>query len=178
MAKTYASLLQVLHKAIAQIDQDIQQAFDQHPDAPIFRSFPGAGPVMAPRLLVAYGTDRQRFQSAQEVQQLYGIAPVKKQSGKSQVIHMRYRCPRFGRQSFHENAGQAMKQEGWTRTYYEQQRAAKKGHHASLRALAFKLIRVQYACWKDNRPYDPAVYEKALRAHGTTLLAELKPSTP
>jgi transposase len=178
MAKTYAGLLQVLQKAIAQIDKDIQESFDQHPDAPLFRSFPGAGPVMAPRLLVAYGTDRERFQNAQEVQQLYGIAPVKKQSGKSRVIHMRYRCPKFGRQSFHENAGQAMKQDGWTRNYYEQQRAAKKGHHASLRSLAFKLIRIQYACWKENRPYDPAVYEKALRAHGTTLLATPQTSGP
>lgn len=178
MAKTYAGLLQVLHKAIAQIDKDIQQTFDQHPDASIFRSFPGAGPVLAPRLLVAYGTDRERFQSAQEVQQFFGIAPVRKQSGKSHLIHMRYRCPKFGRQSFHENAAQAIKQEGWTQNFYRQQRANKKGHHASVRSLAFKLIRIQYACWKEKRAYDPAVYEKALLLHGSTLLKTTATSKP
>lgn len=177
MAKTYAGLLQVLHTAIAQIDKDIQQTFDQHPDAAIFRSFPGAGPVMAPRLLAAFGTDRNRFQSAQEVQQFYGIAPVKKQSGKSKVIHMRYRCPKFGRQTFHENAGQALKEKGWTHNFYQQQRAAKKGHHAGVRSLAFKLIRIHYACWKESLPYDPARYEKSLRARGTTLLTAIEKST-
>jgi transposase len=170
MAKAQASLLQSLHKAIAQIDQEIQTAMDQHPEAPLFRSLPGAGPVLAPRLLAAFGTDRQRFQSASELQQYYGIAPVQKQSGKSKLIHMRHRCPKFGRQTFHENAGQAAKQKGWTHNFYAQQRANKKGHHASLRSLAFKLMRIYYACWKENACYDAKTYENTLRIRGTTLL--------
>src|SRR5580765_622682 len=99
-----AGMLRPLHKSIAQFDSEIEQAMDQHPDAVIFRSFPGAGPALAPRLLVAFGTDRERFASAQEVAQFYGVAPVVVQSGNSKTIHMRYRCPKFGRQTFHENA--------------------------------------------------------------------------
>lgn len=175
MAKAQASLLQALHKAIAQMDQAIQEAMAEHPDAPLFRSLPGAGPVLAPRLLAAFGTDRQRFQSALELQQFFGIAPVQKQSGKSKVTHLRHRCPKFGRQTFHENAGQAAKQEGWTQNYYQQQRARQKGHHASLRALAFKLMRIYYACWKDNVCYDAKNYESSLRTRGSTLLRSPQP---
>lgn len=170
MAKAQASLLQSLHKAIAQIEQEIKTTMDQHPEAPLFRSLPGAGPVLAPRLLAAFGTDRQRFQSALELQQYYGIAPVQKQSGKSKVIHMRYRCPKFGKQTFHENAGQAAKQKGWAHNFYTQQRANKKGHHASLRSLAFKLMRIYYACWKENVCYDAKKYENSLRTRGSNLL--------
>jgi transposase len=144
------------------------------PDAPIFRSFPAAGPVMAPRLLVAFGTDRGRFADSQEVQQLYGIAPVKKESGQSRVIHMRHRAPKFGKQTFHENAGHAQRKEGWTREYYQQQRERKKGHHAAVRSLSFKLIRIYFRCWKNNQPYDQAKYEKALEKHGSPLAAILK----
>jgi transposase len=93
---------------------------------PLFRSFPGAGPVMAPRLLVAFGTNRDRFENAQETQQFYGIAPVKKQSGQSKVIHMRYRCPKFGRQTFHENAGHALRKEAGPKSSMTSRESAKK----------------------------------------------------
>src|SRR5438552_340295 len=100
-----AGMLRPLHQAVARLDQEIQQAMDEHPDAPIFRSFPGAGPALAPRLLVAFGTNRDRFDQSDEVAQFYGIAPVVVQSGNSRTVHFRYRCPKFGRQTFHENAG-------------------------------------------------------------------------
>jgi transposase len=164
-----ASLLEVLHDSIATLDREIESSMDAHPDAPIFRSFPGAGPVLAPRLLVAFGTQRDRFQSAQEVQQLYGIAPVTKASGQSQVVHMRFRCPKFGRQSFHENAGQACKREPWARAYYEQQRKSKK-HQAAVRALAFKLMRIYFVCWRDRKTYDRNTYLSSLEKHGSTLV--------
>lgn len=164
------ALLQALHPAIATFDDEIQKAFAAHPDAAIFRSFPGAGPALAPRLLVAFGTQRDRFASAQDVQQLFGIAPVKKESGQSQTIHMRYHCPRFARQTFHENAGQALKTEPWARAYYDLQRRGKK-HHTAVRALSFKLIRIYFACWKQSKPYDRNLYQAALLQHGTSLLA-------
>jgi transposase len=167
-----AAMLQGLHPAIAVFDEEIQKAFDAHPDAPLFRSFPGAGPALAPRLLVAFGTQRDRFASAQDLQQLFGIAPVRKASGKSQTIHMRYRCPKFGRQSFHENAGQALKTEPWARAYYAQQRRAKK-HHTAVRALAFKLIRIYFACWQQRKPYNPDLYQSALLKHGSSLIPTL-----
>ena len=162
-----AAMLQPLHKAIAELDLRIEQAMNEHPDAPIFRSFPGAGPVTAPRLLVAYGTHRDRFADAKEVQQFFGLAPVREQSGQSCVVHMRYRCPKFGRQSFHEHAAVVIKKEPWARAYYDQKRAAQKGHHTAIRSLAFKLIRIYTACWKTRTLYDSSRYVAALIKHGS-----------
>jgi transposase len=167
--QTLAGMLEVLHDSIATLDQEIKTVMDSHPDAPIFRSFPGAGPALAPRLLVAFGTRRDRFQSAQEVQQLYGIAPVTKASGQSRVVQMRFRCPKFGKQTFHENAGQAFKKEPWARAYYDRQRKSKK-HQAAVRALAFKLMRIYFVCWRDRKTYDRNFYISSLEKHGSTLL--------
>jgi len=170
-----SSMLRPLHKAIAQIDRQIQMAMDQHPDAAIFRSFPGAGPALAPRLLVAFGTDRERFASAKEVAQFYGLAPVVIQSGNTKTVHMRYRCPKFGRQTFHENAACARNQELWAGAYYDQQRDQDKHqHHETCRALAYKLIRIQFACWKHRTPYDRERYLAALKKHGSPLHAKLQ----
>jgi len=171
-----AAMLQTLHPAIANLDDEIQKAMDAHPDAPIFRSFPGAGPALAPRLLVAFGTQRDRFASAQEIQQLFGIAPVKKSSGQTEAIYMRCRCPKFGRQSFHENAGQALKKEPWARAYYDHQRKSKK-HHPAVRALAFKLVRIYFACWRDRKTYDRNIYVSSLKKRGSTLVKAERKTT-
>jgi len=170
-----AGMLMPLHLAIARLDKEIEQAMDQHPDAPIFRSFPGAGPALAPRLLVAFGTNRDRFQSAQEVAQFYGLAPVVVQSGNSKTTHMRYRCPKFGRQTFHENANCAFKKEPWARAYYEQQKKRHDDkHHQACRALAYKLIRIYFACWKHRNKYEPDHYLQALQKHGSPLHSKLQ----
>ena len=174
-----AGMLKVLHQAIADLDQAIAKAFDQHPDAALFRSLPGAGPALAPRLLVAFGTNRDRFASAAEVAQFYGIAPVTKQSGTAKTVHRRSRCPKFGRQTFHENAGCAFKAEPWARQYYDDQKGRPDGeHHQAIRAVAFKLIRIYYACWKNRVPYDGQRYLQALEKHASPLHKKLQTQTP
>jgi len=177
-ARALAGMLKVLHQAIEEIEIRVEQTTDAHPDAALFRSFPSAGPTMAPRLLVAFGTNRDRFASAQQAQQFYGIAPVKKQSGQTKVIHMRHRCPKFARQTFHENASHAVRKEGWAKTCYEQQRARKKGHHAAVRSVAFKLMRIYFSCWKHHQCYDAGRYETALKIHGSPLAKLIKKTTP
>jgi len=169
-----ARMLKCLSQSIAQLEAQIQQAMDQHPDAPIFRSFPAAGPALAPRLLAAFGTQRDRFEDADQVAQLYGIAPVVIQSGNSKVVRVRYRCPKFGRQTFHENAACAAKTELWAQSYYQRQRQRHQDkHHQACRALAYKLIRIYFACWKNRTPYRSDTYLAALQKNGSSLYKEI-----
>ena len=168
LVRALAAMLKALHKAVTKMEEKIHQAMDAHPDGNIFRSFPGAGPALAPRLLVAFGTQRDRFASAEEVAQFYGIAPVVLQSGNSRVTRMRQRCPKFGRQTFHENAACAAKSQEWAGSYYQacRQRHGDKHHHAC-RSLAFKLIRIYFACWKNRTEYGSKTYLKALENTGS-----------
>ncbi len=126
----------------------------EHPDAALFQGLPGAGAALAPRLLVAFGADRQRCTGPGDVQTYSGIAPVTRRSGRSSSVHRRTACPRFLRQTFHEFAGHSVPRSAWTGAYYRQQRARGRGHHAAVRSLAFKWIRVIYRCWKERTPYD------------------------
>lgn len=173
-----AGMLRPLHQSVARLEAAIQHAMDQHPDAPLFRSFPGAGPALAPRLLVAFGTNRERFERAADVAEFYGVAPVVVQSGNTQTVHIRHRCPKFGRQTFHENAGCALKQEPWAKCYYEQQKERNKDkHHQACRALAYKLVRIYFACWKQRQPYEGQRYLQALATHASPLHRKLEPLT-
>ena len=129
---------------------------------------------MAPRLLAAFGSQRERYQNAAEVQIFSGIAPVSESSGKSSWVHFRFACSKFLRQSFHEWAALSITQSQWARAYYDQQRRRGKRHHAAVRALAFKWIRIIYRCWKEQVTYDEKVYLAALAKHNSPLVAATK----
>ena len=171
VVKVIVQLVRSLIEGIADLDEKIGEAAAAHPDFFIFESLPGAGAVMAPRLLAAFGSQRERYGSAQEVQSYTGIAPVTEKSGKKQWVHFRFAAPKFLRQSFHEWAGHSVAQSGWARSYYQQLRSQGKGHHAAVRALAFKWIRVVFRCWKDRVTYDESKYLATLARRGSPLAA-------
>lgn len=160
-----------LIQAIDQFDHQIQALFDQHDDRTLFRSLPGAGPTLSSRLLAAFGSDRNRFECAGDLQQLSGIAPVTERSGQSIWVHWRRACPKFLRQTFHEFAAQSIRCSTWARAYYQQRLARGKSHHAAVRALAYKWIRILFRCWKNRTPYDESVYCAALTQRHSPLAA-------
>jgi transposase len=165
--------LRVLLHAIADFDQAIAQRAQNHPDFPLFAALPGAGAVFAPRLLVAFGEQRERYASADELQQYAGIAPVTERSGKKTWVHWRWQCPTFLRQTFVEWAAESIRHSFWARTYYQQQRDKGSSHQAAVRALAFKWIRILFRCWQDRTPYAESVYLNALKHRGSPLLRNL-----
>lgn len=171
-----AQQIRELGPAIARYDAEIARLFESHPDAELFDSLPGAGPAIAPRLLAAFGTDRQRFEDATEVSEYTGIAPVTERSGKKQWVHWRWAASTFLRQSFHEFAGLSIQRSAWARAHYDVQRERGKGHHAAVRSVAFKWIRILFRCWRNRTPYDEQRYHQALRRRGSPLAQRLQPT--
>jgi transposase len=90
-----AQQLKTLLPYIARYEKQIAEQFNSHPDSFLFRDLPGAGAALAPRLLTAFGSDRDRFESAAELASLSGIAPVRKASGKSVTVQVRSRVSKI-----------------------------------------------------------------------------------
>jgi transposase len=166
-----AQLRAILHW-IAHFDQIIARHCALHPEHHLFESFPGAGPLYAPRLLTVFGQDRARWNSTADFLCHSGIAPVTKKSGNSHSVHRRLACSNFIRQTFHEFAAQSIRYSSWARAYYDQMRARGLKHPAAVRALAFKWIRIIYRCWKDRKPYDEQIYLASLRVKQSPLVKE------
>lgn len=163
--------LRLLIDAIELLDNEIKQRYRKQKDKVIFDSFPGAGPQLAPRLLVAFGINRDRYDNASELQKYAGVAPVIERSGQKTWTHWRYSCPKFLRQTFVEWAGQSVRFSFWAKAYYQQQIERGKPHNTAIRALAFKWIRIAFQCWKSRTPYDESKYLEALKLRGSPLLA-------
>ncbi len=173
LVQMLARQLKALAPSIDRFDQEIKQRFAAHEDANLFSSLPGSGAALAPRLLVVFGSDRERFQHAADVQQLSGIAPVTERSGQRCHVHWRWAAPTFVRQSLHEFAHHSIRHSDWARAYYELQCERGKDHHAAVRALAFKWLRIIWRCWKNRMPYDEARYIRSLVQRGSPLASRL-----
>ncbi len=171
-ALTLARQLETTVELIRQYDQAIAQILPKLPDHALFASLPGAGTVLTPRLLTAFGEDRNRFHSAGEVQQYCGIAPVTERSGQKSWVHWRWQCSTFVRQTFVEWAAKTVHSSFWAGAYYQQQRQKGATHHMAVRALAFKWIRILYRCWKSRTPYNETVYLQALQNRGSNLISK------
>jgi hypothetical protein len=156
-------ILTCMREGIAALDRLIAATYKVHPDRFITESLPGAGPALEPRLIAALGTQRERFASASDMSSCFGVAPVTEASGTRMWVHWRWACSTFVRQTFHEWAGCSIRYCGWAREHYDQQRARGKGHHAAVRSVAFKWIRILFRCWHDRVAYSDERYEEARR---------------
>lgn len=163
------ALLKVVLRQLSDFNAKVAELFETLPDAALFADLPGAGPHLAPRLLVAFGEERSRFTSAQAFMSYVGIAPVKEESGKKRWVHWRWSCPIFLRQTFVEWVNQARRFSTWSQLFYEQQKQAGKSHQKAIRALAYKWGRILWRCWQDSTPYDEEKYVAALRRKNSPL---------
>jgi transposase len=154
--------LEVFQKHLPLFDAQIKAVFQAHPNAGLFRELPGAGPQLAPRLCVAFGTITSLYPDPASLQKYAGIAPVREKSGNQIWTHWRWQAPAFLRQTFVEWAGQTVRYSAWARVYYERMLKKGKKHAVIIRALAFKWIRILWKCWQDQTPYDEARYLRQL----------------
>ena len=171
MAVCLAKQIKLVVDNIQAYDKRIESLFETLPDAKLFKSLPGIGPCMGPRMLAALGDNRERFHSAEEIQSYAGIAPVTERSGQKCWVHWRWQCSKFVRQTFVEWAAKTVKSSYWAEIYYQGQRRKGKSHQSAIRALAYKWIRIIYRCWKTRTCYDEAKYLRALKERNSPLLS-------
>jgi transposase len=157
-----AKQIQASRESVAAFDEKIAKGLSEHPDGKLFTSLRGAGPTLAARLLSAFGSQKDRWQSADELACLSGIAPVTRQSGKSRVVLQRWACPSYLKQTFHEFADSARKFCPWTKARYKQLKDAGMKHNAAVRKLARSWIRILYRVWQSGEVFDGDLYLKRL----------------
>src|SRR6476660_3839549 len=112
-------MLFVIEKQLAVYRQRIEELFARHPDHDLFGSLPGAGPKIAPRLLVELGEDRNRFESPQALQCYGGTAPGSYQSGPVHKVRLRGQCDIALRSILYLWADRSRRTYPWADTYYQ-----------------------------------------------------------
>ncbi len=174
--------VEVLSKQIIALFEDITpyearigELFEALPSAAVFKSLPGAGKAMAPRLAAAFGEDRSKFRSAADIQNYSATSPVTKRSGQSSHVLYRWAAPTFLRQSFVEWANHSRKHSRWAGAYYALCLERGDRHNTALRKLAWKWQRILFRLWTTGQTYDEEIYLRSLVKHGSPIIAKLAP---
>jgi len=168
--------LRTIECSIKQCRRHIDELFARHPDAGIFTSLPGAGKKLAPRLLADMGSQRDRYESALAVQQISGVAPVTRASGKVRVVKIRWACRKAFRHDLYWLASCSRKKAAWAQAFYGQARARGDSHALALRKLGYKLLKIIFRLWQDRQVYDDHRYVLSLQRHGSPLAAAISSS--
>lgn len=160
-AQEACQLAAALHNSLTVEAENLKQLnnlFQEHPDAYIFASLPGAGTWLAPALLTKLGEDRNRFPTANSLQTLAGTCPVTSQSGKKRAIYFRRSCDHLFRHIATQWARSAVGTSSWAATYFRQVRQRVGADNHAYRCLANRLLAILWKLWQEGIEYDEAVH--------------------
>jgi transposase len=152
-------------RAVTDLEDALEEAFEAHPDAAILASFPGLATITGARVLAEIGDDRGRFADARAVKAYAGAAPVTRASGRSLVVrHRRVKNQRLAGTG-HVWAFASLQADPGARAHYDRRRAAGDAHNAALRNLFNRMLGQLHHCLTTGTRYDP---ERAWQPSHTT----------
>lgn len=135
------------------IDERIEAALADHPDAALVRSLPGMGATLTAEFLaITAGIDR--YTSGDQLAAAAGLAPVLKQSGKSRYLQRATAGDKALKRVFYQSAFVAVSCDPASKAYYRRKRTEGKAHHQAVIALARRRINVLHAILRNRQPYN------------------------
>jgi transposase len=159
--------VQWLDKKIKQIESDIDDHIDRHPnlkhDADLLHSIPGLGRTTVAKLLGGLG-DIRRFRDAKALAAFVGVTPKQRQSGSS--VRGRTTISRMGsgdmRAALYMPAMVARKHNPILRCFAERLQANGMAPMAIIGAVARKLVHQIYGVIRSGKPFNPSYLQKSL----------------
>lgn len=170
MVLALVAQLRTLRIQLEKYREMIEEEFNRHDDSGIFKSLPGAGAKLAPRLLAEFGVDRGRFDTAEAIQCLAGTAPVARQSGKVTLVKMRRACCKALRTTVHLWVDLSRKKCAWAQAYYKAKMEQGHSHASALRCLGQRWLNILWKMWQERLPYDEARHTLNQEKHKSRVL--------
>ncbi len=152
--RAQVALLTTLNTEIARLEGRLEADFGQHPDAEIYLSQPGLGPVTGARVLGEFGDDPDRYADAKSRKNYAGTSPITRASGKKKVVAARFVHNDRLIDALMAQAFASLQASPGARAYYDRQRARGAHYNAALRQLANRLVGILHGCLKTGTPYD------------------------
>ena len=130
--------------------------FGRHPDAEIYLSQPGLGPVLGGRVLGQFGDDPDRYASVKARKNYAGTSPITRASGKKKIVMARFIHNDRLIDALMAQAFTALNASPGARAVCNAERASGTEHNAALRKVANRLVGILHGCLKTRTLYDEA----------------------
>jgi transposase len=154
--RSLIAVITVLNEQIASLEGQVGEHFGRHPDAEIYRSQPGLGPVLGARVLAELGDDPRRYATAKARKNYAGTSPITRASGRRKTVAARFVRNDRLIDALTRQAFSALTASPGARAFYDQQRANGHSHQDALRRLANRLVGILHGCLKTRTRYDEA----------------------
>jgi transposase len=139
-------------RRLSELDAEIAQDLERHPDAALIRSLPGMGATLTAEFIAAAG-NLARFRNADALAAAAGLAPVLQQSGKTHYLRRAVAGDRSLKFVLYQSAFCAVGIDATSKAFYARKRGEGKRHHQALIALARRRVNVLYAILRTRQPY-------------------------
>lgn len=137
-----------------QLEQQIGQAFMNHPLGKVLSTMCGFGPRTLAEI-----ADPHRFENGSRLASYAGLAPTDTQSGRSHTTRRNRRGNHRLKNAMFQAAFTASQHDPSARAYYQKKRAEGKKHNAAITALARKRCNIVLAILKTQTPYQPPQHQ-------------------
>jgi hypothetical protein len=155
-ARALTAVIITLNEQVDALEAQVREHFGRHPDAEVYLSQPGLGPVLGARVLAEFGDDPRRYADGKARRNYAGTSPVTRASGKKKVVAARFVHNDRLIDALHAQAQSALNASPGARAFYDQQRAKGHEHNDALRRLANRLVGILHGCLKTGTPYNEA----------------------
>ncbi|WP_339122705.1 transposase [Pseudonocardia sp. D17] len=139
---------------LVELDTEIGQAIDDHPDGALIRSLPAMGVALTAEFLAEAG-GLHRFPTADALAPAAGLAPVLQQSGKMHFLRRSHAGNKALKRVFYQSAFRAIQHDPLSKTFYRRKRAEGKRHHQALIALGRRRVNVVHAMLRTRTEFNP-----------------------
>ena len=150
------ALITTLNEQVKVLGEQVGAHFGRHPDAEIYLSQPGLGPVLGARVLGEFGDDPGRYASGKARKNYAATSPITRASGKKKVVAARFIRNDRLTDALMAQAFAALSASPGARALYDAERARGAEHNPALRKLASRLVGILHGCLKTRTLYDEA----------------------
>ena len=154
--RSLIAVIAVLNEQVKTLQGQVGADFGRHPDAEIYLSQPGLGPVAGARVPGEFGDDPDRYASGKARKNYAGTSPLTRASGKKKTVMARFIRNDRLTGALMAQALSALGASPGARALYDAERARGVEHNAALRKLANRLVGILHGCLKTRTLYDEA----------------------
>ena len=155
-ARSLIAVITTLNEQVKVLEEQVRAHFGRHPDAEIYLSQPGIGPVLGARVLGEFGDDPGRYASGKACKNYAATSPITRASGKKKVVAARFIRNDRLTDALMAQALSAISASPGARALYDAERDRGAEHNPALRKLANRLVGILHGCLKTRTPYDEA----------------------
>ena len=155
-ARSLIAVITTLNEQVTVLEEQVRAHFGRHPDAEIYLSQPGIGPVLGARVLGEFGDDPGRYASGKARKNYAATSPITRASGKKKVVAARFIRNDRLTDALMAQALSAISASPGARALYDAERDRGAEHNPALRKLANRLVGILHGCLKTRTLYDEA----------------------